>query len=149
MPHTAGARYEPQASYFGGIAAKIRHRMACGTPTKVLSPYSMRPLNKANTMLPNRSETPACSRHRSESVFLTPTLNRAPYPVQACKEKWDNALNPLLRRCAFTPAEDQLLIEAHVEEGAGSWKAMKETKLPFRAANNIKNHWCVWGRVGG
>jgi len=56
-----------------------------------------------------------------------------------CRERWFNHLSPEVRKEAWTPEEDKIIIEAHRQLG-NKWTAISRL-LQGRPANAIKNHW--------
>lgn len=59
-----------------------------------------------------------------------------------CHEKWTNGLDPALVKGLMEPYEQGLLC-AGVAVLGRRWKTIQEILLPHRAANTLKNWWCV------
>ncbi|GKV39685.1 hypothetical protein SLEP1_g47421 [Rubroshorea leprosula] len=58
---------------------------------------------------------------------------------KSCRLRWANHLRPNLKKGAFTPEEEQLIIELHAKMG-NKWARMA-AHLPGRTDNEIKNYW--------
>ncbi|KAE8704348.1 MYB340 protein [Hibiscus syriacus] len=58
---------------------------------------------------------------------------------KSCRLRWANHLRPNLKKGAFSPEEERLIIELHAKMG-NKWARMA-TQLPGRTDNEIKNYW--------
>ncbi|XP_042382693.1 transcription factor GAMYB-like isoform X1 [Zingiber officinale] len=58
---------------------------------------------------------------------------------KSCRLRWANHLRPNLKKGAFTPQEEQLIIELHYKIG-NRWARMAAL-MPGRTDNEIKNYW--------
>ncbi|CAN6443250.1 unnamed protein product [Victoria cruziana] len=58
---------------------------------------------------------------------------------KSCRLRWANHLRPNLKKGAFTPEEERLIIELHARIG-NKWARMA-AQLPGRTDNEIKNYW--------
>ncbi|KAH7672293.1 myb proto-oncogene protein plant protein [Dioscorea alata] len=58
---------------------------------------------------------------------------------KSCRLRWANHLRPNLKKGAFTPEEEQKIIELHSQIG-NKWARMA-AHLPGRTDNEIKNYW--------
>ncbi|CAI9774548.1 unnamed protein product [Fraxinus pennsylvanica] len=58
---------------------------------------------------------------------------------KSCRLRWANHLRPDLKKGAFTPEEERLIIELHAKMG-NKWARMA-AELPGRTDNEIKNYW--------
>ncbi|RAL41833.1 hypothetical protein DM860_009015 [Cuscuta australis] len=58
---------------------------------------------------------------------------------KSCRLRWANHLRPNLRKGAFSPEEERLIVELHSKLG-NKWARMA-AQLPGRTDNEIKNYW--------
>ncbi|KAA8524639.1 hypothetical protein F0562_011062 [Nyssa sinensis] len=58
---------------------------------------------------------------------------------KSCRLRWANHLRPHLKKGAFSPEEERLIIELHAKLG-NKWARMA-SQLPGRTDNEIKNYW--------
>ncbi|KAL3648204.1 hypothetical protein CASFOL_007628 [Castilleja foliolosa] len=58
---------------------------------------------------------------------------------KSCRLRWANHLRPNLKKGAFTPEEEQLIIKLHAKMG-NKWARMA-AHLPGRTDNELKNYW--------
>lgn len=58
---------------------------------------------------------------------------------KSCRLRWANHLRPNLKKGAFTPEEEHLIVELHAKMG-NKWARMA-AHLPGRTDNEIKNYW--------
>ncbi|KAK3165755.1 hypothetical protein QOZ80_1AG0037260 [Eleusine coracana subsp. coracana] len=58
---------------------------------------------------------------------------------KSCRLRWANHLRPNLKKGAFTPDEERLIIQLHARMG-NKWARMA-AHLPGRTDNEIKNYW--------
>ncbi|XP_028796761.1 transcription factor MYB97-like [Neltuma alba] len=58
---------------------------------------------------------------------------------KSCRLRWTNHLRPNLKKGAFSPEEEKLILELHAQFG-NKWARMA-TLLPGRTDNEIKNYW--------
>ncbi|KAJ4844389.1 hypothetical protein Tsubulata_002347 [Turnera subulata] len=58
---------------------------------------------------------------------------------KSCRLRWANHLRPNLRKGAFSPQEERLILELHAKFG-NKWARMASL-LPGRTDNEIKNYW--------
>ncbi|KAL2635748.1 hypothetical protein R1flu_007227 [Riccia fluitans] len=58
---------------------------------------------------------------------------------KSCRLRWANHLRPNLKKGAFTPEEERMIIELHSKLG-NKWARMA-AQLPGRTDNEIKNYW--------
>ncbi|MCD7472868.1 Transcription regulatory protein SNF2 [Datura stramonium] len=58
---------------------------------------------------------------------------------KSCRLRWANHLRPDLKKGAFTPEEEQRILELHAKMG-NKWARMA-IELPGRTDNEIKNYW--------
>nr|GMC70575.1 transcription factor GAMYB [Ipomoea batatas] len=58
---------------------------------------------------------------------------------KSCRLRWANHLRPNLRKGAFSPEEERLIVELHAKLG-NKWARMA-AQLPGRTDNEIKNYW--------
>lgn len=58
---------------------------------------------------------------------------------KSCRLRWANHLRPNLKKGAFSPEEERLIVELHAKLG-NKWARMA-AQLPGRTDNEIKNYW--------
>ncbi|KAK8997372.1 hypothetical protein V6N11_020852 [Hibiscus sabdariffa] len=58
---------------------------------------------------------------------------------KSCRLRWANHLRPNLKKGAFSPEEERIIVELHAKMG-NKWARMA-TQLPGRTDNEIKNYW--------
>ncbi|XP_054797565.1 transcription factor MYB101-like [Prosopis cineraria] len=58
---------------------------------------------------------------------------------KSCRLRWANHLRPNLKKGAFSPEEEKLILELHAQFG-NKWARMAAL-LPGRTDNEIKNYW--------
>ncbi|KAM3395360.1 transcription factor [Capsicum galapagoense] len=58
---------------------------------------------------------------------------------KSCRLRWANHLRPNLKKGAFSPEEERIIIELHAKIG-NKWARMA-AQLPGRTDNEIKNYW--------
>ncbi|XP_039029271.1 transcription factor MYB97-like [Hibiscus syriacus] len=58
---------------------------------------------------------------------------------KSCRLRWANHLRPNLKKVAFSPQEERMIIKLHAKMG-NKWVKMA-TQLPGRTDNEIKNYW--------
>ncbi|XP_062170141.1 transcription factor MYB97 [Alnus glutinosa] len=58
---------------------------------------------------------------------------------KSCRLRWANHLRPNLKKGAFSPEEERLILELHAKYG-NKWARMA-AQLPGRTDNEIKNYW--------
>lgn len=58
---------------------------------------------------------------------------------KSCRLRWANHLRPNLKKGAFTPEEERIILELHAKIG-NKWARMA-AQLPGRTDNEIKNYW--------